>query len=122
MPEDEIEIHFPSKIPEDLKSVAGISDAMKTHIAKRIEEGKVKIQSYAQSGITDVDEKCEMVLELIQERAKFNKCVTVDEVMEIMDDEENYLPIFVVRFMKMARERSLAIKKTKRSGKTAYKI
>lgn len=122
MSEDEIKIHFPSKVPEELKSVNSISDAMKVHIAKKIEEGCVKIQTYANSGISDADEKCEMVLELLQERAKFNKCVTIDEVKEIMDDEDNYLSIFVVRIMKAARDKSLAIKKTKHLGKTAYKI
>lgn len=122
MPEDEIEIHFPSKVPEELKSVIGMSDAMKTQIAKKIEEGSVKIQSYAQSGVSDADDKCEIILELLQERAKFDKCVTVDEVKEIMDEEENYLSSFVSRFMKAGRERSLNIKKTKRAGKTAYKI
>ena len=122
MSKDEIEIHFPSKIPEDLKSVAGISDAMKTQIAKKVEEGSIKIQSYAQGGVSEPNEKCEMVLELLQERSKFNKCVTIDEVKEIMDDEEKYLSIFVVRFMKMAKELSLVIKKTKRLGKTAYKM
>ena len=122
MTEDEIEIHFPSKVPEELKSVVGISDAMKTQIAKKIEEGSVKIQSYAQDGVSDVNEKCEIILELLQERAKFDKCVTIDEVKEIMDEEENYISSFVSKFMKAGRERSLNIKKTKRMGKTAYKV
>ena len=122
MTEDEIEIHLPSKVPEELQSVKGISDAMKTQIAKKIEEGSVKIQSYAQSGVVDADDKCEIILELLQERAKFDKCVTIDEVKEIMDEEENYLSSFVSRFMKAGRQQSLNIKKTKRMGKTAYKI
>jgi len=119
---DEIKIHFPSRVPEELKSVAGISDALKTHIAKRIEDGLVKIQSYNQDGVSDIDEKCELILELLQERAKFDKCVMIDEIREIMDKEENYLSSFVSKFMKAGRERSLVIKKTKKLGKTAYKI
>jgi len=122
MSKDEIEIHFPSRVPEELQSVLGISDAMKARIAEKIENGSVKIQSYAQVGVSDIDEKSEIILELLQERAKFDKCVTVDEVKEIMDEEDNYLASFVARFMKAGRERSLNIKKTKRMGKTAYKI
>ena len=122
MSEDEIQIHFPSKVPEDLKSVGGLSDAMKTQIAKKIEEGSVKIQSYAQDGASEVDEKCELILELLQERAKFDKFVTIDEIKEIMDEDDSYLSIFMVKLMKAGRERSLNIKKTKRSGRTVYKL
>lgn len=122
MSENEIKIHFPSKVPEELKSVLGLSDVAKAQIAKKIEEGLVKIQSYAQNGVADIDDKCMMVLELLQERAKFDKYVTVDEIKEIMDEDEKYLSNFVVKFMKAGRERSLNIKKTRRMGKTAYKI
>lgn len=122
MSEDEIKIHFPSRVPEELKSVLGLSDAIKTQIAKKIEEGSVRLQSYVQGGVADIDDKCLMVLELLQERAKFDKHVTVDEIKEIMDDDEKYLSNFVVKFMKAGRERSLDIKKTKRMGKTVYKI
>lgn len=122
MSKNEIEIHFPSRIPEELQSVRGLSDALKTQIAKKIEEGSIKIQSYVQNGVVDADEKIELILELIQERAKFDKCVSVDEIKEIMDEEENYLSYFVSKFMKAGRERSLNIKKTRRDGKTAYKL
>lgn len=122
MPEDEIEIHFPSKVPEELKAVGGLSDAMKVKIAKKIEEGSVKIQSYSNIGVDDVDEKCEFALELLQERAKFDKHVTIEEMKEIMDEEENYISSFMGKVMKAGRERSLNIKKTKRFGKTVYKI
>ena len=122
MPEDEIEIHFPSRIPEELKEVNGISDAMKTHIAKKLANGEIKIQSYTEDIVTDFDEKIELTLELLQERAKFDKHITVDEVREIMDKDDNYLSVFVSKMMKAGRERSLNIKKQKKLGKTVYKI
>lgn len=122
MSENEIKIHFPSKIPEELKAVAGISDAMKTHIAKKIEDCAVKIQSFSQLGVSDIDEKVEFILDLLIERSKFDKHVTIAEIREIMDEEENYISSFVSKFMKAGRERSLNIKKTKREGKTAYKV
>jgi len=122
MPKDEIEIHFPSRIPEELKEVNGISDAMKTHIAKKLADGEIKIQSYTEDIVTDFDEKIELTLELLQERAKFDKHITVDEVREIMDKDDNYLSVFVSKMMKAGRERSLNIKKQKKLGKTVYKI
>jgi hypothetical protein len=122
MSEDEIEIHFPAQVPEELKAVVGISDAMKSHIAKKIAEGKVKIQSYTRSGVSDSDEKCEMVLEILQDRACFDKSVTVDEILEIMDEEDKYLPAFIQKLMKLAREREIKIRKSKYLGKTCYKI
>jgi hypothetical protein len=122
MSRDEIEIHFPSKVPEDLQSVVGLSDAIKTQIAKKIEEGSIKIQSYAQEGVVDADDKIELILELLEERAKFDKFVTIEEVKEIMDEEENYLSNFVAKFMRAGRQKSLNIKKIKRFGKTVYKL
>ena len=119
---DEIEIHFPSKVPDELKSIGGISDAMKQQIAKKIEEGSVKIQRHDKNNVENMNEKCEIVLEILQDRGKFDKWVTKDEIQEIIDDEEKYLASFMQRIMKIARERSLIIKKTKRMGKTCYKI
>jgi hypothetical protein len=119
---DEIEIHFPAKVPEELKSVNGISDAMKTQIAKKIAEGKVKIQSYSKSGVSDPDGKCEMILEILEDRTRFDKSVTIDEILEIMDEEEKYLPAFIQKLMKYAREKEIKVRKTKSLGKTCYKI
>jgi len=121
MPEDEIEIHFPSLIPEELKSVKGLSDAMKTNIAKKIEEGKIKLQSHKQDN-SDAADKCNMILEILQDRAKFDKHITMNEVLEIADIEESTIANFMIKLMKLARERNLAIKKTKRDGVTCYKL
>ena len=122
MPNDEIEIRYPSSIPEELKSVKGLSDAMKVHIAQRVADGKVLLQTNSTSASADSINKCEMLLEILQDRARFNKWVTLEEVKEVAGIGDDLISVFMQRLMKMAREKSLTIKKTKRDGITCYKL
>lgn len=119
---DEIEIRFPSRIPDELKQVQGLSDVMKLRIANKIEDGEIIINSNSSVGIDDYTEKCEMVIDILEDRSKFDKHVTIDEIKDILDEDEKYLPIFIVKIMKICRERSIEVKKIKHKGKTAYKI
>ena len=118
----DIEIIIPSKIPQDIQSVKGMSDVMKAQIAKRVSEGIIKIQNVGDDRIIDMNEKCEIIIEILLDRAQFDKHMTIDEVKEILNREEKNVPNFIRRLIKTAKEKSIEIKKVKRSGKTCYKI
>lgn len=123
MNKDEIEIRIPSKIPKQLKSVQGISDAMKTVIANKVAEGTVKIHNLNnQCAVSNVDEKCEMIIEILQDRSQFDRYVTMDEIKEIVESDDKYISSFIQKLMRIARERSIIVKKIKREGQTCYKI
>lgn len=119
---DEIEIKFPSKIPEELKEVQGLSDAMKSYIANKLAENKVRLQKQGTPTMGDVEDKCEMIVEILQDRARFDKHVTFDEIKEISGLKDKQMASFITKLNKHARSKDLIIKKKKYLGKTCYKI
>jgi hypothetical protein len=120
--EDEIQINFPSRVPDALKDVAGLSDAMKSHIAKRVADGLINLQVSNKESIPDIDSKCDMIIDVLEDRSQFDKVVTKDEIEEIIDSDDKYFASFIQKLMKTARDRGIEIKKTKKGGKTCYKI
>ena len=122
---NDIEIIIPQKISKNIKSIKGLSDVMKLQIAQRVSEGIVKIQKttgHRRRRIPDMNEKCELVIEVLKDRAQFDKHVTVSEVIEILDGKETHVPSFIRKLFKLGKERSLNIKKIRRNGESCYKI
>jgi hypothetical protein len=119
---NDIEIIIPQKIPESIKSINGLSDVMKLQIAKRVSEGIIKIQSVTDQRIIGMNEKCELIIEILIDRAQFDKYMTIAEIFEILGGEEKYIPSFIQRLIRIAKEKSIKIKKIKRDGQSCYKV
>ena len=122
MNESEIEIRLPSKIHQQLRSVRGLSDIIKMRIADKLKSGEIILQPINKEyGVIDANNKCNIILEILQDRAQFDRHITREEILDIIDNEKMF-NMFMIKLLKVARERDLIIKKIKRYGKPCYKL
>lgn len=119
MKEDEIEIIIPSEITGQIDSIKNLSSIAKIQIAKKVSQGLIKIQQKRKEE-NDFIDRCNMIFEIMADRSKFDKYITMSEIKDIFEKEN--ITGCLIKLHNIARKRNIQIKSMRRYGEKCYQI
>jgi hypothetical protein len=121
---DIIEIKIPFDITEAIKQVDHIPESIRRQVATKIAEGKMVVEKAKSqsSHAKNLDDKIQLLLEVLVDRSKTGIITTIDEIAEIAGVEIKQTGTMIQKLNRLSRNRGYNIKKITKNNKTAYKI